>query len=77
MISNQRPNSTAEFQTSRISRKETLHIDDAGVYACRVAEQKEREIDWTERERELRDLCDKFRRTDGEYDCIVPDLGKG
>ncbi len=76
VMSNQRPNSTSEFQHKSDSIKETLRIDDDGVCdACRVAEQKERGIDWDAREKELRDLCDRFRRTDGEYDCIVPGSG--
>ena len=76
VMSNQRPNSTSEFQHRPDSRKETIRIDEEGVCdACRVAEQKEREIDWVGRERELRELCDRYRRDDGVYDCIVPGSG--
>ena len=28
-----------------------------------------------ERERELRDLCDQYRKNDGSYDCLVPGSG--
>ena len=31
--------------------------------------------DWEERDRMLRKLCDKHRRSDGRYDCIVPGSG--
>lgn len=76
VMSNQRPNSAAEFEHRADSQKKTIHIDEQGVCdACRVAEQKEREIDWEQRELELRDLCDRFRRTDGKYDCLVPGSG--
>ncbi len=76
VMSNQRPNSTSEFQHTSDSKKQTLRIDEEGICdACRVAEQKEREITWDTREKELRELCDRFRRTDGEYDCIVPGSG--
>jgi N-acetyl sugar amidotransferase len=76
VISNQRPNSTVEFQHTPESKKETIGFDAEGVCdACRVAERKQTQIDWTERERRLRELCDRFRRTDGTYDCLVPGSG--
>jgi len=75
VISNQRPNSAIEFQHTRESKKATIGFDAEGICdACRVTERK-RDIDWAERERELVDLCDRFRRTDGGYDCIVPGSG--
>ena len=39
------------------------------------AERKKHEIDWADRERQLRELCDRHRRHDGGYDCIVPGSG--
>jgi len=75
VISNQRPNSAVEYEHNADSRKQTIHFDSDGVCdACRVAEEKRR-IDWAERERQLRDLCDRFRRNDGGYDCICPGSG--
>ena len=32
-------------------------------------------INWDEREKELRDICDKYRKYDGSYDCLVPGSG--
>ena len=76
VISNQRPNSAVEFQHTRDSKKATIRFDDEGVCdACRLAEQKHREIDWDERRRELQELCDSHRRVDGGYDCLVPGSG--
>jgi len=76
VISNQRPNSAVEFKHTRASVKATIRFDDAGVCdACRLAEQKRREIDWTAREAELVNLCDRYRRDDGHYDCVVPGSG--
>lgn len=76
VISNQRPNSAIEYHHTRQTQKATIHFDEEGVCdACRVAERKRREIDWEERERQLRDLCDRYRRTDGRYDCLVPGSG--
>lgn len=59
-ISNQRP---------RIS------FDEHGVCsACNFSDFK-RNLDWTERHRELSDLLDRHRRSDGRYDVIVPCSG--
>ncbi len=60
-ISNQRPRIT---------------FDKNGVCsACNFKEHKKNDIDWLDRERELKELCDKHRRTDGSYDVIVPCSG--
>jgi N-acetyl sugar amidotransferase len=76
VISNQRPNSAVEYTHSRASRKTTIAFDEEGVCdACRLAERKLREVDWAQRERELVALCDRHRRNDGGYDCIVPGSG--
>ncbi len=75
VISNQRPNSAVEFRHTKESKKATIGFDDEGICdACRVTAKKV-EIDWDERRRELQDLCDRFRRTDGAYDCVVPGSG--
>lgn len=59
-ISNQRPRIT---------------FDENGVCsACNYAEYKN-SIDWEERERQLKELCDRFRKSDGSYDVIVPCSG--
>lgn len=76
VMSNQRPASTPEFKHTIKSKKVTLHIDEEGICdACRVAEQKEKAIDWQDREEQLLRLLDKYRRNDGQYDCIVPGSG--
>lgn len=76
VISNQRPNSAVEYRHTRASRKVTINFDEEGICdACRFAERKARTIDWVEREKQLRELCDKHRKHDGSYDCIVPGSG--
>ena len=76
VISNQRPNSTVEYKHTRESKKTTIRFDDEGVCdACRFAERKRGGIDWADRQRELRGLCDRFRRNDGGYDCLLPGSG--
>mgnify|MGYP001155609559 FL=1 len=60
-ISNQRPR---------------IQFDENGVCsACNFAEFKRNKIDWEKREKELIDLCDKHRKSDGSYDVIVPCSG--
>jgi N-acetyl sugar amidotransferase len=76
VISNQRPNSAVEYQHTPASKKRTINFDADGVCdACRFADVKRRSIDWGEREARLRELCNKHRRSDGAYDCIVPGSG--
>ena len=75
-ITNQRPISALEYAHKPGTQKDTIGFDEAGKCdACHVAELKRNQIDWDERERELSDLCDRFRRDDGRYDCIVPGSG--
>ena len=76
VISNQRPNSAVEYEHTKDSKKETIHFDEDHVCdACKVAETKQISINWDERERELQALCDKYRSTDGSYDCLLPGSG--
>jgi len=75
VISNQRPGSTVEFKNVGGSKK-TLPFGKDGVCdACKYTVYKEKKIDWDKREKELIALCDKYRRDDGYYDCIVPGSG--
>lgn len=61
VISNQRPR---------------VVFDEEGVCnACRWWEIKETKIDWVERERQLQDLCNRYRRNDGTHDVVVPSSG--
>lgn len=76
VISNQRPNSSVEFKHTKATKKTTIHLDEEGVCdACRFAERKQKMIDWAEREKRLKELCDRYRKHDGSYDCIVPGSG--
>jgi N-acetyl sugar amidotransferase len=76
VMSNQRPASMPEFtHTPERHGAKYMHIDEEGVCdACRQAENKE-SIDWKARELELLELLNKYRRNDGEYDCLVPGSG--
>ena len=76
VISNQRPNSAVEYKHTSDTKKATIHFDEHGVCdACNFAERKRQNIDWAERDKHLRDLCDRHRKNDGSYDCIVPGSG--
>ena len=76
-VSNQRPNAAeSEYALVADSIKPSIHFDEDDVCdACRFWEAKNHTIDWEAREKELRDICDQFRRDDGRYDCIVPGSG--
>jgi len=76
LISNQRPNSTVEFLNRKDSKKVTIHFDENGICdACNFTERKKTSINWDDRDRQLQELCDKHRKTDGSYDCVVPGSG--
>jgi len=75
-MSNQRPASIPEFKHNKNrDGAKYMQIDKKGICdACKQAEAKE-SIDWESREKELIALCDKYRKNDGNYDCLVPGSG--
>ncbi|QQR59929.1 MAG: N-acetyl sugar amidotransferase [Candidatus Melainabacteria bacterium] len=76
VISNQRPNSAVEYFHTVDSKKSTIFFDENEICdACRFAERKNHSINWNDRKAELKELCDKFRKNDGSYDCLVPGSG--
>ncbi len=76
-ISNQQPMSSNEYSHTKKSSKRTMSFDDNGVcHACNFNKLKETgEINWDDREQELIELCNKHRKNDGSYDCIVGGSG--
>lgn len=76
-MSNQQPMSSNEYKHGKDSTKSTMAFDEEGVcHACRFNQMKaDGRIDWDERERELIELCNQYRRDDGSYDCIVGGSG--
>ena len=76
VISNQRPNSTVEFNTEKGERKKVINFNEEGVCsACVYQETKEQGIDWQGRDEKLRELLSRFKSKDGSYDVIVPGSG--
>ena len=74
VINNKRPVTSLENKNFIGSQKKTTRFTDGICDACRWAKEKN-SIDWEKRKEELKDLCKKFRRTDGGYDVIVPCSG--
>ena len=76
LMSNQRPSSVPEFRHTRNrDGAKYLQFDNDGVCdACRQSETKD-SIRWEDRERELIDLLDRHRKSNGDYDCLVPGSG--
>lgn len=76
-MSNQQPMSSNEYKHGKNSKKTTMSFDDNGVcHACNFNQLKANgEIDWRERELELIELCNQYRKSDGSYDCIVGSSG--
>jgi N-acetyl sugar amidotransferase len=75
-MSNQRPNAKNEYAHSSNTPSTTIGFGEDGVCAaCRNKERQHLNVDWLEREKELMELCDKYRRNDGRYDCVVPGSG--
>jgi N-acetyl sugar amidotransferase len=61
VVSNQRPRT--EFNAEGICS------------ACQWSYEKDHVIDWERRERELQQLCDRYRSRDGGFDVVVPGSG--
>ncbi len=75
VISNQRPSSTVEFKARIKQKKSTIAFDENCICDACAIRLKKSQINWEERENQLRELCDKYRSNDGKYDCLVPGSG--
>lgn len=52
------------------TRPHIIFGEDGVCQACRNYE-KQKTIDWAARYTELKTLCNNYRKTDGQYDCII------
>jgi len=75
VISNQRPSSTVEFKNSDGQNKSGISIDVEGICDACSYNKKKLKIDWNEREKQLFKFLEKYRKSNGEYDCVVPSSG--
>ena len=58
------------------NQRPRISFDKNGVCsACNFSEYKKSKIDWSSREKELKNLCDLYRKNDGSYDVVVPCSG--
>ena len=75
VISNQRPSSSVEFKHQKSDRKETIAFENGTCSACRYQLEKDKNIDWSNREEQLLELLEKHRSKTGGYDVLVPGSG--
>lgn len=73
--SNQKPNSEREYKHVKQTNKPTIKVEKGICNACKVNDYKKENIDWEKREKQLKKLCDKFRKNNGDYDCLIPGSG--
>ena len=72
---NQKPNSEQEYKHNINKKKPTLKIQaDEICSACKIQEKKKILIG-IKRKKLLEKLCDKYRKKNGEFDCVVPGSG--
>jgi N-acetyl sugar amidotransferase len=75
VISNQRPSSTVELKNNSKSKKEVISFNKEGVCsACQNHELMEK-INWKKRESLLLKTLARYRKSNGQYDVIVPGSG--
>ncbi len=74
--SNQYPASIPEFKHQK-DRKNAKYISFGNDGICDGCKQNEikKKIDYNSREKELLRLLDKFRKSNGDFDCLVPGSG--
>jgi N-acetyl sugar amidotransferase len=73
--SNQRFLSSTQHKITASEKKETIYFNEQGICsACNYYENKSK-VDWSEREKELREILDQHRSLDGSYDVLVPGSG--
>lgn len=76
LLTNQKPFSVNETKNSKDKKKDGLKFKNGICAACQYSENKKSgKIDWNEREKLLRNLLEKHRKTNGDYDCIVSGSG--
>jgi len=74
LMSNQRPNMCPEHYHAKETPKSTIKFENGLCDGCKLAKQK-KEIDWEQREQELKLLLDKYRSRNSSYDVVVPGSG--
>ena len=76
-VSNQRPTTTNEYKHDKNTTQIPIEFDENNVcYACNINFKKwDGNIDWKEREKELIELCERYKKLPGQYNCLVGGSG--
>lgn len=56
------------------TRPGSIFNEESICQACRNYDNR-KNVDWQKREHELDEICEKYRRDDGYYDCVIPVSG--
>lgn len=56
------------------TRPGSIFNKDGICQAC-INYEKRKKVNWEQRKKELAKICDKYRRDDGYYDCVIPVSG--
>ena len=72
--SNQRYIGSIPFADTKTSIKQRTSFEDEICGACKYFEQK-KTINWKSREKELIKILDKHRKSNGDYDVLIPGSG--
>lgn len=75
VVSNQRPSSVIEFRNTDGKNKKGININKDGVCDACLYNNEKSKINWKEREQQLFKFLEKYRKNNGDYDCIVPSSG--
>ena len=76
-VTNQKPTSINEYQHDKNTFQIPIDFDNNNIcHACRIVEKKwNGSIDWKEREKELKDFCDRYKNHKGQYNCLIGGSG--
>ena len=76
LMTNQKPFSVNESKNTPNKKKLGMEIHENGLCsACDYSFKKDKEIDWDKREKLLVQMLEKYRKNNGDYDCIVSGSG--
>ena len=73
--SNQRPHNIGEFLQKKNLKKKFVNLSKNKMCKACIYYYEKQKIDWKKREKELIKICNKYRKSNGEYDVIVPGSG--
>ena len=76
-VTNQRPTSINEYKHDKDTHQIPISFDKNNVcYGCKIIEEKWKgTVNWEEREKELIDLCNRYKNSKGQYNCLVGGSG--